>query len=203
MNIGQRVCSSLMCPCKLYAALSVDVLCTKIHSDGFNGSEHPMSDCLAFWNKFFGCHSFAIKKQDKYCFDFWKRGFFVVILDQSQDMLCHFYQWVVGKTPILIVGNYWVDKIKIIFYHLQEICTWDTRCCRCSVVKVCGTKCEHEFLPFKSSRKMMYWTIVCGILYSPLSPYGWLDNLFSKPVPPVWCFRTFWVLPAFLFSPHL
>ncbi len=42
MNIGQRVCSSLMGSCKLHAALSVDVLYTKTHSDGFNGSEDPM-----------------------------------------------------------------------------------------------------------------------------------------------------------------
>ncbi len=42
MNIGQCVCSSLMGPCKLHAALSMDVLCTKIRSDGFNGSEHPL-----------------------------------------------------------------------------------------------------------------------------------------------------------------
>ncbi len=41
MTIGQCVCSSLTVPCKLHAALSADVLCTKIHSDNFNGSEHP------------------------------------------------------------------------------------------------------------------------------------------------------------------
>ncbi len=44
MNIGQRVCSLLMGPYKLHAALSVDVLYTKIHSDHFNGSEHPMHE---------------------------------------------------------------------------------------------------------------------------------------------------------------
>ncbi len=42
MNTGRRVCSSLMGPCKLHAALSVDALYSKIRSDGFNGSEHPM-----------------------------------------------------------------------------------------------------------------------------------------------------------------
>ncbi len=35
------MCSSLMGPCKLHAGLSVDVWYTKIHSNGFNGSEHP------------------------------------------------------------------------------------------------------------------------------------------------------------------
>ncbi len=44
MNLGQRVCLSLMGPCKLHAALSVDVLYTKIHSDSFNGSEQPMAE---------------------------------------------------------------------------------------------------------------------------------------------------------------
>ncbi len=46
MNIGQHVCSSLMDPCKLHAALSVDVLYTKIRSDGFNGNEHPMQETI-------------------------------------------------------------------------------------------------------------------------------------------------------------
>ncbi len=40
--------------------------------------------------------------------------------------------------------------------------------------------------------------------YSPLSySYSWLNDPFSKPVPPVWCFRTFLLLSAFFFSPHL
>ncbi len=51
MNKGQHVCSSFMGPCKLHAAMSVDVLYTKICSDGFNGSEHP-----AAWSKQNGCH---------------------------------------------------------------------------------------------------------------------------------------------------
>ncbi len=42
MNIGQCVCLSLIGLCKLHAALPVDILYTKTHSDGFNGSEHPM-----------------------------------------------------------------------------------------------------------------------------------------------------------------
>ncbi len=36
-------CSLLMGPYKLHAALRVDVLCTRTHSDGFNGSDHPVS----------------------------------------------------------------------------------------------------------------------------------------------------------------
>ncbi len=43
MNIGHCVRLSLMGSCKLHAALSVDVLHTKICSDSFNGSEHPLS----------------------------------------------------------------------------------------------------------------------------------------------------------------
>ncbi len=42
MNVGQLEWLSLMGPCKLHAARSIDVLYTKMYSDGFNGSEHPM-----------------------------------------------------------------------------------------------------------------------------------------------------------------
>ncbi len=38
--------------------------------------------------------------------------------------------------------------------------------------------------------------------YSPLSSNSWLDNPFSKPVPPVQCLQTFLPLSAFFFS-HL
>ncbi len=46
MNIAQRMRSLLMGIGKLHAVLWVDVLYSRIHSNGFNGSEHPMVTSL-------------------------------------------------------------------------------------------------------------------------------------------------------------